>query len=118
MQDIAIAQEIARVLDDHKALNIVALDVSEMTVVTDYMIIASGRTANQVKALSDYIDEKMRENGLVFNKLEGYSEGRWIIMDYGHTLVELFHTEERAFYNLDRLWDEGTNRLELPFEQE
>lgn len=118
MQDKAVAQEIARVLDDHKALDIVALDVSGMTVVTDYMIIASGRSANQVKALADYVDERMADLDIPFHRIEGLHEGRWIIIDYGHILVELFHQEERAFYNLDRLWDEGTNRLELPFEQE
>lgn len=117
MQDIAIAQEIARILDDHKASRIVGLDVHELTVVCDYMIIASGRNANQVKSLCDYVDERMKELGIEFLRLEGARDGRWIIMDYGHILVEIFHQEEREYYNLDRLWDEGTNRIELPFEQ-
>ena len=105
-------------LDDHKALDIVGLDVRELTVVCDYMIIASGRNANQVKTFSDYIDEKMVAMGLELKRIEGVREGRWIIMDYGQILVELFHQEERAFYSLDRLWDVGTNHIELPFEQE
>ena len=117
MQDQAFVQEIARVLYDKKAYDIVALDVSALTVITDYMVIASGRSANQVKALADEVDERMAEAGLALRRCEGQSEGRWIIMDYGPILVQLFHREEREFYNLERLWSDGSNRMELPFEQ-
>ena len=117
MQDQAFVQEIARVLYDKKAYDIVALDVSALTVITDYMVIASGRSANQVKALADEVDERMAEHGIQLRRCEGQSDGRWIVMDYGTVLVQLFHREEREFYNLERLWSDGSNKLELPFDQ-
>ncbi|MDD6050454.1 MAG: ribosome silencing factor [Clostridiales bacterium] len=117
MTDIAITQEIAQTLYKNKANNILALDVRELTVICDYMVIASGRNANQVKALSDDVDERMAELGLTLRRSEGANEGRWIILDYGHIMVHIFHQEERQFYNLERLWEDGNNRLVLPFDQ-
>ncbi|MDO4837936.1 MAG: ribosome silencing factor [Clostridia bacterium] len=117
MQDNALVQEIARALYERKAQDIVALNVGHLTVITDYMVIASGRNANLVKALADEVDERMAKEGLALRRMEGQGEGRWIVMDYGHILVQLFHQEERAYYNLERLWEDGTNRLVLPFDQ-
>ena len=117
MQDIALTQEIAQTLYKNKANHILALDVRELTVICDYMVIASGRSANQVKALADDVDERMAELGLTLRRTEGANEGRWVILDYGHIMVHLFHPEERQFYNLERLWEDGKNRLVLPFDQ-
>lgn len=117
MQDNALVQEIARALYERKAQDIVVLNVGHLTVITDYMVIASGRNANQVKALADEVDERMAKEGLALRRMEGQGEGRWIVMDYGQILVQLFHQEERAYYNLERLWEDGTNRLVLPFDQ-
>ena len=117
MQDIALTQEIAQTLYKNKANHILALDVRELTVICDYMVIASGRSANQVKALADDVDERMAELGLTLRRTEGANEGRWVILDYGNIMVHLFHPEERQFYNLERLWEDGKNRLVLPFDQ-
>ncbi len=117
MQDTALVQEIARALYDHKAQNIVALNVGHLTVITDYMVIASGRNTNLVKALADDVDECMAKEGLALRRIEGQNEGHWIVMDYGHILVQLFHQEQREYYNLERLWEDGSNRLVLPFDQ-
>ena len=117
MQDQAIVQEIAQALYDKKGRDIIALDVSKLTVICDYMIIASGRSAAQVKALADETDDRMARLGLPLRRTEGQNEARWIVLDYGHIMVHLFHQEERAYYNLERLWEDGTNRLVLPFDQ-
>jgi len=117
MQNISLVQELSQVLYNNKARDIVALDVSGLTVICDHMIIASGRTANQVKALADDVDEKAAELGLDLRRSEGQTEGRWIILDYGYIIVHVFHQEERAFYNLERLWEDGNNRAVLPFDQ-
>lgn len=117
MQDLSLVQELSQVLYNNKARDIIALDVRSLTVICDWMIIASGRTANQVKALADDVDEKAAELGLDIRRVEGQSEGRWIIQDYGHIIVHVFHQEERAFYNLERLWEDGQNRAVLPFDQ-
>ena len=117
MHDNATAQEIAQVIYDKKGRDIVALDVSHLTVICDAMVIATGRSANQVAALADEVDDRMAQRGISPRRTEGQNEGRWIVMDYGFIMVHIFHQEERAYYNLERLWEDGTNRLVLPFDQ-
>ncbi len=117
MQDQALAQEIAQVIYDKKGRDIVALDVRQLTVICDYMVIGTGRSANQVKAMADDVDDRMAELGLSLRRTEGQQDGRWIVLDYGHIMVHLFHQDDRAYYNLERLWEDGTNRLTLPFDQ-
>lgn len=117
MQDQDLVLQLARLLYDRKALNIVVLRVRHLTVLCDYMVIASGRTANQVTALADAVDDLMAEKALRLRRSEGRNEGRWAVLDYGHVMVHLFHRDERAYYGLDRLWNDGTNVLDLPFDQ-
>ncbi len=117
MQDQETALQIARLLYDRKSQDIVALKVSHLTVLCDYMVIASGRTDNQVSSLADAVDELMAKEGFALRRSEGRREGRWVILDYGHIIVHLFRRDERAFYGLDRLWSDGTNALDLPFDQ-
>ena len=105
-------RKIAAALYDKKAQDIVALDVSD----TDCMIIASGRSALQVKTLADEVEDKLGESGVYPLRKEGQQEGRWVVLDYGSVLVHIFHTEEREFYRLDKLWEADNNRIVLPFE--
>ena len=108
-----LVQQIAKLLDEKKALGIVALNVSHLTVITDYMVIASGRSVLQTKSLADDLDERMAELGIPLRTREGYQEGRWIVMDYGTVLVHIFHPEAREYYHLERLWADGTNSVDL-----
>ena len=117
MQDQETVLCLARLLYDRKAQDIVALNVSHLTVLCDYMLIASGRTDNQVSSLADYVDEMMAKEGFNLRRSEGRREGRWVILDYGYVIVHLFHRDERAFYGLDRLWSDGTNAVDLPCDQ-
>lgn len=110
--------KIAQLLYDKKAQNIVVLKVAHRTIVTEYMVIATGRTALQVKALAEEVEDHLAEMGEFVRRKEGHNHGRWIVLDYGSILVHVFHTMERAYYRLDQLWDDGGNRLALPFEQE
>lgn len=111
-----LAQTIAGILYEKKARNIVALDVTGMTVITDCMVIASGRSTLQVKALADEVEDQMAEQGMEPIRKEGQQEGRWVVLDYGTVLVHVFHTEEREFYRLDKLWEQDGNRIPLPFD--
>ena len=79
MQNLQLVQEAAQELYKNKAGQIVALDVQGMTVICDYMLIAAGRTVNQVKALADDVDERMAELGVPIRRREGQNEGRWIM---------------------------------------
>ncbi len=118
MNQPSLAQQIARILYDKKALDITVLHVGHLTVITDYMVIASGRSSLQVKALADDVDDALAQEGIALRAKEGLGEGRWIVLDYGTVLVHLFHPEDRAFYHLERLWEDGQNRITLPFEEE
>lgn len=109
---------IATLLYDKKAQNIVALDVSSLTVITDCMLIASGRSAVQVKTLAEEVEDRLSEIGIQPHRKEGHQDGRWIVLDYGSVLVHIFHVEERDFYRLDKLWEQDQNRIPLPFDGE
>ena len=117
MQDQELALRSASLLFEKKAQDIVVLRVNHLTILCDYLVIASGRNAVQVSALSDAVDQMMSDAGCAIRRSEGLREGRWAVMDYGHIMVHLFHREERAFYSLDRLWNDGSNMLDLPFDQ-
>lgn len=117
MQENETVLRIAQFLYGRKAQDIVVLNVSHLTVLCDHMIIASGRTAAQVSSLADAVDEYMAADGEALRRSEGRREGRWVILDYGDIIVHLFHRDERAFYGLDRLWNDGSNALDLPFDQ-
>ncbi|MBR2824224.1 MAG: ribosome silencing factor [Clostridia bacterium] len=117
MQDQEIVLKLAQTLYDRKAGDIVALRVGHLTVLCDYMVIASGRTVSQVEALAQEVDEMMAKAGVPLRRSEGAREGRWVVLDYGFIMVHLFHRDDRAFYHLERLWSDGTNQLDLPFDQ-
>lgn len=111
-----LIDKIADALYEKKASDIVALDVSGMTVITDCMVIASGRNALQVKALADEVEDRLAQDGVYPLRKEGQQEGRWVVLDYGSVLVHIFHTEEREFYRLEKLWEADGNRIVLPFD--
>ena len=107
MKETEIREQVlalCEVLDNKKALDILAVNVADKTIIADWFILASGRSTTQVKALCDELEEKAAERGLIARRKEGYQEGRWIVVDFGTILVHLFHPEEREYYNLERLW--------------
>ena len=87
----------------------VVLDVKEMTVVADNFIICSGTSKAQVKAICDNIEEQLSKNDIKPYRIDGFNEARWIVLDYGEVLVHIFYDEDRLFYNLERLWNNGAN---------
>ncbi len=109
---------IAGILHEKKAQNIVALNVKDLTIVTDCMLIATGRSTIQVRTLAEEVEDRMSELGYVPARKEGHQEGRWIVLDYGEVLVHIFHMEDRDFYRLDKLWEMDNNRIPLPFDVE
>ena len=113
-----MVEKIARTLYEKKALDIVALDVAPLTVITDTMVIASGRSTIQVRTLAVEVEEKLSEMGEEPLRKEGQQDGRWVVLDYGTVLVHIFHTQEREFYRLDKLWEGDQNRIALPFVDE
>ncbi|MDR2514282.1 MAG: ribosome silencing factor [Christensenellaceae bacterium] len=109
----AIARQACAVLDAKQAENTLCLDISQQSIIADYFVICSGRNTVLTRALYDELEEKMAAAGKPLLRAEGYREGRWVVMDFGGLIVHIFHEPEREFYHLERLWDSGTNRLEL-----
>lgn len=80
------------------------LDIAAASSVTDYFLICSGGSARQAQAIADAIDEQLKKAGIMPLGIEGYRDGRWILMDYGDVIVHIFAQETRDFYDLERLW--------------
>lgn len=99
---------------EKKAEGIVALDVAELLVVTDYFVIATGRTDIQVRAIADEVEHQLFEQARVKPiGREGIGEGKWVLLDFADLVVHVFQPEEREFYRLEKLWAEAP-RLPLP----
>jgi len=104
MQSEHMLQIAQNALEDLKAQNIVSIDVRDKTSVTDYMLIASGTSSRQVKALAEHVLEKFKEQGLRPLGSEGLDGGEWALLDMGDVLVHVMQAATREFYDLERLW--------------
>jgi ribosome-associated protein len=89
---------------DKKAEDVVTLPLEGRTIVADAFVLATGRSKIQTRAIADGIAEKVREAGLRVARVEGYADAGWILLDLGSVVVHVFTPEQRAFYNLERLW--------------
>ena len=100
-----VAYAIAEAADEKKAQDIVLLKVAEVSYLTDYFVVVSGFSKPQLRAICDSIEQQIEEN---FERepirIEGKSDGRWVLIDYGEVIVHVFLPEEREFYNLEAFW--------------
>ena len=110
LEMVRIAVEALR---EKKGRDIIALDVSERTVLTDAFIIVTGTNDRQVSALTDAVDEALTKAGFEKKNVEGYHTGKWILLDFGDLIVHVFDVESRAFYDLERIWRDA-ERIEVP----
>ncbi len=108
-QAYELARKIAAILDEKKARDIIIIDIGNKSVIADYFVIASGRSTTAVKALVDNVDEKLSKEGIEPLRRDGFSEAKWIAVDYGSVIVHVFHEETREYYRLERLWIDGAN---------
>jgi len=97
-------------LDDVKAVDVTVFEVSELTSISDYMIIASGRSKRQVNALAEKVVEVAKDNGIKPLGVEGKTEGEWVLVDLGDIIVHLMHPDTREYYQLEKLWSSATDR--------
>lgn len=98
-------------LEGKKATDIIAIDVADKTIIADWFVICSGSSVIQVRAICDEVLEKYPEIGLTLRRKEGYTEGRWIVLDFGYILLHIFYPEEREYYNIERLWTDGASEV-------
>ena len=102
-----LAKKVYQTLSDKKAVDIRVIDIREVTVVADYFLIATVNNAPQLSALMDAVDETMYKNGVHSKNIEGNQHSSWVLMDYGDIIIHLFTGEDRLFYDLERIWQDG-----------
>ncbi len=94
-------------LEDKKGKDITILDISEISVLADYFIIANGLNRNQIQAMSDSVEDALGREGYLPKQIEGYQSAGWILLDFKDIIVHIFSSEDRAFYDLERVWRDG-----------
>ncbi len=98
---------ITKTLSDKQAEKIEVIEIGDLTILTDYFVIASASNTTHVRALADEVEYIAKQAGVYPNRIEGYQTANWIVLDYGDIIVHLFYRETREFYNLDKLWSDG-----------
>jgi len=79
----------------------------ELTLVCDYLLLSSGGSPPQIRAIADHVKDRLAAAGFILLRREGYAVGRWVLLDYGDLIVHVFHPHERSFYALERLWGDA-----------
>lgn len=106
-ESMALAVEIAKILDKKKAHDVRVLKVESLTVLTDYFVIASGTSTTQVGALADEVEYELEQKGLKPYNKEGFDSKNWVLLDYSSVIVHVFVPNTRTYYDLEHLWADG-----------
>ena len=105
------SKEMARIaynaLSDKKGEDIKIIDITGISVLADYFIIANGNSDSQVNALVDNVEEELHKAGYPLRQREGQASGSWVLLDFGDIIVHVFDKENRLFYDLERIWKDG-----------
>lgn len=101
-------ETIVKALDSKRAEDITVIGIRDLTIIADYFVIADGTSSTQVKALADEVEFRMK-NDAGLDTIEGLTSNTaaWTILDYGDIAVHIFHKDQREFYSLERLWNDG-----------
>lgn len=103
-----ILNTIYNAIDDKKGVNTRILDISAITTISDYFIVTSGNNYNQVRAIADNVEEELlKKHGMRPERVEGYNNGEWILLDYIDYVIHVFDIEQRLFYDIERIWSDG-----------
>ena len=104
---LVMAKLAIEALEDKKAEDIKVIDISEVSVIADFFIIAGGSNRSQIQALCDNVDEKLGRAGYPAKQTEGYETANWVLLDFGDIIVHIFDKENRLLYDLERIWRDG-----------
>ena len=107
METLEIVKTAVEALRDKKAEDVTVIDITGVSSIADYFIIANGNNQNQLTAMQDAVDEALYTAGLHAKQIEGNNKSTWILMDYEDIIVHLFSKEDRLFYDLERIWRDG-----------
>ena len=102
-----MAKIVYEALDEKKGYDIKLIDISEITMIADYFVIASGDSTTQIQAMINNVEEHMHKNGYAVKRVEGNKNSTWVLMDFGDVIVHIFDKEDRLFYDLERIWRDG-----------
>jgi ribosome-associated protein len=102
-----LAVRAARAAAEKQGRDIRVLQVRELIAITDYFVIVSGATDRQVKAIGDSVEDELRRSGSKAIRREGERDMRWLLLDFADLIVHVFHEEDRAYYELERLWKDA-----------
>ncbi len=103
----ALVLQAAEAASAKKAEGILILDVSRQLAITDYFLICTGRTDRQVQTISEEVERRLRGRRVKPFRREGEREARWVLLDYVDFVVHVFHSEDRDYYDLERLWSDA-----------
>ncbi|MBQ6636500.1 MAG: ribosome silencing factor [Lachnospiraceae bacterium] len=95
-------------LEDKKAEDVRVIDIADVSVLADYFIIASGNNRTQVQAMADEVEQRLGRAGAVPRQVEGYQAANWVLLDFGDVIIHIFDAQNRLFYDLERIWKDGT----------
>lgn len=111
MNDLKRAKEMTKIacraIEDKKGEDISIIDISGVSVLADYFIIANGTNDSQVRALVDNVEEELEKAGYSLKQREGYGSASWVLLDFVDIIVHIFDKENRLFYDLERIWRDG-----------
>ena len=103
----SVMEEAVAALLDKKARSPCVIDISKVTTIARYFVIVSGTSTTHIKALADSVEDRLGKLGMNPYGRSGYNTARWILLDFSEVVVHIFHDEERTFYGLERLWQDG-----------
>lgn len=106
MERTELLKNIVVTLDNKKAMDIKSLEITDLTVVADYFVIATGTSGTHIRALADEVEDTLTKMGVEPNHIEGKTTG-WILLDYGTVIVHLFTADQRELYSLEHLWGDA-----------
>lgn len=106
MESTELMRNIVATLDNKKATDIKSLEITDLTVISDYFVIATGTSGTHIRALADEVEEALKKVGVEPNHVEGKTTG-WILLDYGVVVVHLFTPDQRELYSLEHLWGDA-----------
>ena len=105
-----MAKTACRALSEKKAEDLRVIEISEISPLADYFIIATGSNTNQIQAMVDAVDEALTKEEHQVKQIEGNRNSSWVLMDYGDIIVHIFSQEDRLFYNLEKIWTDGKRK--------
>ena len=102
------AQRISELMMEKKAIDIIIIDVRKITTLTDFFVVCTSESQPQTRAITDHINQKMKEEGVRSWHTEGYEHLDWVLVDFVNIVVHIFSKDTREYYEFERLWADGT----------